>query len=1035
MSMEKDVIRVLQIRHPFLIILEIIFLSLLYTSSCFAKASSYHLEVSFIPEQRLLHGKATISISSGKEWQLYTGGLSIEKIILEEDGKKSFPLPLPRQDYITMYASESDLKITVIYSMQVSEDAQLNLISPHGIVLTSNWHPLPQEDMLFSLQATLPQGFKGISESDILPEQTTDGIMSSSFSQPVRAIHLAAGPYQIEQETIREGLSLSTWFFQEDQELSREYLDAAKKYILRYEQELGPFPYNHYAVVSNRLPSGFGMPTFTLLGQMVLRLPFIKATSLGHEILHSWFGNSIEVAEGSGNWCEGLTTYLADFSYATDRGEGISHRKASIVNYQSYVHQETATPLVDFGSASHNQPMAKAKRAVGYNRSAMLFHQLREILGIENFTQSLRLFAESFKGRSASWQDIQNLFEQESGKDLTDFFSQQLTRKDAPSLEITDIRSSSRQDTFTLHFSISQNSEQPYTLRVPIQVTTPGGTQRFIQEITEKKAAVSIDLEEAPLSFVIDPEYDLFRTLEPSEFPPVWSRFMGSGNKLIVTGNDPRLAAYAPFIQWAEQQGWKVVNHKSVSNQQLSENSILFLGAENTAHDSLFGKAPVMAAGFHLSVHNNPLNEKEVSVLVHSSNSEETTAVLHRLSHYGKYSSLVFHNGRIQDKKITAGDDGIKHLLETLPEGGSTGAIKSFDQIITELAEKRVIYIGETHDSMADHLLQLRVIQGLHTKGLDLAIAMEMFPTSSQPALDKYLLKQADTMDEAEFLRQSKWFDVWRYDWRLFRPIFNFCRKQSIPVYGINIDRKIVSTVFSDGNTDALSPEQLKTIAAKRDLAIEGYVERLRQVHGFHAESPHGKDKGIAGFVQSQAIWDESMAANIVEILHNSPKKTVVVIAGSQHTRKDSGIPPRVARRMDVTQSSVLSLNADRSATDPAIQADYFFLTEPLFLEPKGKIGVILDPKKDAGGTEYLRISGLSHAGKAKEAGLMENDIIVSINGQPAKNMEDIGILMMDSMSGETVKLIIQRKNEKDEAEEKEIRVELSDLTKPPNHP
>jgi len=172
-------------------------------------------------------------------------------------------------------------------------------------------------------------------------------------------------------------------------------------------------------------------------------------------------------------------------------------------------------------------------------------------------------------------------------------------------------------------------------------------------------------------------------------------------------------------------------------------------------------------------------------------------------------------------------------------------------------------------------------------------------------------------MSEADFLRESHWFDVWRYDWRLFRPIFNYCRENSIPVFGINIDRKIVSTVFSDGNTDGLSPEELETIAEARDLSLEGYVERLRQIHGFHTESPHGKNKGIAGFIQSQAIWDESMAENISRIVEDNPKKTVVVIAGSQHTRKDSGIPPRLARRMDIVQSSVLNLSADNSPIHP----------------------------------------------------------------------------------------------------------------------
>lgn len=1028
-------ITVLKVRFPSPVLIGILFISLLCSSISFAEPSRYHLDISFLPEQQTLHGKATISIAEGKEWQLYTGGLEIQEVLLKEEGKEAFSMPLPREDRISLYASGSSLQLTVKYSLKVPANAHNNLITARGIVLTSGWHPLPQEDMLFSLTATLPHGFQGISESDDLPKQTADGMITSSFSQPVRAIHLAAGPYQIEKETIREGLILSTWFFKEDRQLSREYLDAAKAYILRYEKEIGPFPYNHYAVVANRLPSGFGMPTFTLLGQMVLRLPFIKETSLGHEVLHSWFGNSTEVAEGSGNWCEGLTSYLADYSYAADKGEGVSHRKAALVNYQSYVHTDTAIPLLDFGSSSHNQRMAKAKRAVGYNRSAMLFHQLRGLLGPEYFFQGLRLFADSFKGRPASWKDIQTAFESASGKDLAQFFNQQLTRKNVPTLQVKDIHTGDKQDSSFLNFTISQDNKQPYTLTVPIRVTTVSGTQTFIQEITEQETAVTLTLAAPPLSFTIDPEYDLFRTLTASELPPVWSRFMGSEHKLVITGKDKARAPFAPFIKWAEQQGWTVVDDDSVSNQQLSENSTLFLGAESAAFRSLFGKTPLAQDGFHLTVQNNPLNEKEVSVLVRSISAEETAAALYKLKHYGKYSSLSFQKGRIQEKRIATSSSGLKYLLEILPKGGSTSTINSFDQIITELAKKRVIYIGETHDSMADHLLQLRIIQGLHRKGLDLAIGMEMFPASSQQALDEYLLKKQETMDEAEFLRASHWFDVWRYDWRLFRPIFNFCRKNSIPVYGINIEREIVSTVFSDGNTDALSPEQIETIAATRDLAIDGYVERLRQVYGFHAEAPHGKDKGIAGFVQSQAIWDESMAENIMKILTENPEKTVVVIAGSQHTRKDSGIPPRLARRMNVAQGSVLNLYADNSPIDPSIQADYFFLTEPIFLEPKGKIGIILDPKNDENGKEYLRISGLSHAGKAKEAGLKEDDIIVTINDQAAKNMEDIGILMMDSRAGDSLKMTILRKDETGELQEIEVSVELSDLTKPPMHP
>lgn len=1008
---------------------------LLYSNSCLAEPSRYHLDIRFLPEQQTLLGKATINIPSGKEWHLYTGGMEIQEIILKEEGKASFTMPLPRKNSIGMYASDSNLQVTIRYSLKIPENTGDNLIGSRGIVLTSNWHPQPQENMLFSLTATLPQGFQGISESDTLPKQTTDGTMSSSFSQPVRSIHLAAGPYQVEQETIREGLILSTWFFNEDQELSRGYLDAAKAYILRYEKEIGPFPYDHYAIVANRLPSGLGMPTFTLLGQVVLRLPFIKETSLGHEILHSWFGNSTQVADNSGNWCEGLTSYLADFSYAADRGDGISHRKAALTTYQSFVHPNSAMPLIDFSSASHNQPLAKAKRAVGYSRSAMMFHQLRGIMGPEYFVQSLRLFASSFKGKAASWQDLQTVFETTSGKDLTQFFKQQLTRKDVPTLQVTNIRTQNKQDTSILDFTISQATKQPYTLMIPIRVKTMSGSQDFIREITEQKTAISISLSSPPLSFTVDPDYELFRRLTVSEFPPVWSRFIGAEHKLLIVGKDQEQSPFAPFIKWAEQQDWTVIDDESVSNQQLSENSLLFLGTESAAFKSLFGGESPAQEGFQITVQNNPLNKKEVSVLARSSSDLETTQVVHKLNHYGKYSSLSFEKGRIRQKEITPSSNGIEYQLERLPRGGSAATMDTFDQVITELAKKRVIYLGETHNSLADHLLQLRIIQGLHQKGLDLAIGMEMFPASSQQALDDYLLAKSPAMDEAEFLRASRWFSVWRYDWRLFRPIFNFLRQNSIPVYGINIERKIVSSVFTDGNTDALSPEQTETIAKERDLAVEGYVERLSQVYQGHTKSPHGKDKGISGFVQSQAIWDESMAENIATIFQKDPKKTVVVIAGNQHTRKDSGIPPRLARRIDLPQASVLNLYANSPPMTPSAQADFFFLAAPLFLEAKGIIGIILDPKKDENDQEFLRVKGVSHAGKAKDAGIKEDDIIATINGQAVKNMEDIGILMLDSRVGDILKMTLLRKDPSGEQQEKEISVELSSPTKPLSHP
>ncbi|EKD35852.1 MAG: protein of unknown function DUF399, partial [uncultured bacterium] len=213
-----------------------------------------------------------------------------------------------------------------------------------------------------------------------------------------------------------------------------------------------------------------------------------------------------------------------------------------------------------------------------------------------------------------------------------------------------------------------------------------------------------------------------------------------------------------------------------------------------------------MRAGFSLDVRRNPLNAERVAVLVTSIGREETAASARRLIHYGKYSSLAFAGGRNTVKKIQPAKLGLHFILEDLPQGGVARDLNSFARIIEKLAETQVVYVGETHTARADHLLQLRLIEALHLQNPRLAIGMEMFPASAQPVLDRYT-QSGEPLDERSFLKQSDYYNVWRYDWRYYRDIINFARIHKLPVIGLNLDRQIVSQVFRTGGTDSLSPE------------------------------------------------------------------------------------------------------------------------------------------------------------------------------------------------------------------------------------
>ena len=485
------------------------------------------------------------------------------------------------------------------------------------------------------------------------------------------------------------------------------------------------------------------------------------------------------------------------------------------------------------------------------------------------------------------------------------------------------------------------------------------------------------------------------------------------------------------FSNWPDEYSWQVALSSELSAADLMGKTLVFLGTSGEHSRSLFAIPDHSKRGFTIDVRVNPLDPLNRVALVSSENLQETQAAIGRLSHYGKYSFLHFEGGRVVEKSIAAAESGIRVQLQERPSGIAAAALTDFDRLIDELLDYRVIYVGETHTSRADHLLQQMVIEALHTrlkdKGIELAIGMEMFPASSQAALDQYI--DDPTVEEAQFLKESRYYDVWRYDYRLFRPIFSFARKHRIPVIGLNLEREIVSSVFQAGGTKNLSDSQRQALPADRQLDLPGYVERLTATHSMHQSASHGSGD-LAGFIEAQALWDETMAATVVSYLQEHPNAVMVVLAGSQHTRKDSGIPPRVARRLELKQASLVNLaTSPLSGTELLETADYLFLLEAQDFTPQGKIGIVLEEKPYRNGT-IMEIVGLTPQSNAEASGLKEGDLLISIEGQQIETMVDVQAAMLDRLAGETISLVIRRTDDGKETDQ-QISLELFN----PNNP
>jgi uncharacterized iron-regulated protein len=336
----------------------------------------------------------------------------------------------------------------------------------------------------------------------------------------------------------------------------------------------------------------------------------------------------------------------------------------------------------------------------------------------------------------------------------------------------------------------------------------------------------------------------------------------------------------------------------------------------------------------------------------------------------------------------------------------------ALDSVIPQLAGKRVVFIGETHDRYDHHLNQLEVIRRLHQLDPNLAIGVEYFQQRFQPQVDDYI---AGRVAENEFLHSVEYFKEWGYDYRLYAPIFRFARERGIPVRALNVPSSLASDVAKLGVT-GLSESQRALLPRDMQPADEGYKARLRAAFEEHASAKAG---AFDRFVEAQLVWDEGMASHAAEYLSANPGRRMVILAGAGHIEFGSGIPMRLERRIHATYAIVLNSGVE---VEPHI-ADYILLSQKQELPPAGILGARLTEKEGE-----CRVGSLTPQGGAEKAGIKRGDVLLQVNGQPIKSVADVRLTLWEKRAGEHVEVLVRRGRT-----DQHFNVELTAPPKGPN--
>jgi uncharacterized iron-regulated protein len=321
-------------------------------------------------------------------------------------------------------------------------------------------------------------------------------------------------------------------------------------------------------------------------------------------------------------------------------------------------------------------------------------------------------------------------------------------------------------------------------------------------------------------------------------------------------------------------------------------------------------------------------------------------------------------------------------------------ATLSLDRLAAQLATKRVVFVGETHDRYDHHLNQLEIIRRLHQLDPNLAIGVEYCQQPFQSQVDDYI---AGRSTEKEFLRATEYYQGWGYDYRLYAPIFRFAREQRIPVRALNVPTALASAVGKLGMA-GLSAQQRASLPKEIGPADEDYRSRLRQAFAAHGPA---KPDAFDHFVEAQLAWDEGMAESAAAYLNANEGRRMVILAGSGHLAFGSGIPNRLERRTNATYAIVLNSGDE---VEPHM-ADYLLLSKKQELPAAGILGISLEEKEGEG-----RIRSLIPGGAAERAGLKKGDVLLEIDGATIKRIADLRLALWDKKPGDRVRVSVRRK-------------------------
>ena len=286
----------------------------------------------------------------------------------------------------------------------------------------------------------------------------------------------------------------------------------------------------------------------------------------------------------------------------------------------------------------------------------------------------------------------------------------------------------------------------------------------------------------------------------------------------------------------------------------------------------------------------------------------------------------------------------------------SIGNVSTLEELITEISNSDVTFLGETHTDAVAHDLEALLLE----KSWDdkQSLSLEMFESDVQFVLDEYM---EGLITEEHFLKSARIWENYESD---YRELIEFSKEKGVPVIAANAPRRYINLVrrLGKGTLFSLSEEGKQFLPplpypdaspeyenkfraimlAHQSIISRASVDQeptnlhedrdLNQTESAIEESNGPYGEAFERMLEAQNLWDASMAWSIASHLKRNPGNRIIHVNGSFHTDFSLGIPEHLKNYLPslnlLTVTMVPSLEYPNFKKSMEGLGDYIIITD-----------------------------------------------------------------------------------------------------------